>query len=371
MINELSDLRSVIKIFTLHTFFLSALMSVGMLLSFRRSVKNKIFFGLFLSLSLLIFYFFLFESELVASHTYLSVVCLPGIFLSGPMIYFLAQYSVNKVFEFTFKKYLHVLPAFISLIIGLISIPIYGYEELTFYFNFYGNIIILMLGFLGTLSFTFYLIITGRVLVRSYLWNLNTLRNEPSALASLILFDIFLAVAITDSLSVFTGKFLFFQISVLLVSVSVVLLFILNLVFPSFEKVIGDVVLKEKQRRSYLSNIDTDRLKSKINELIHNEEIFTDSHLTLTKLASLSAVSTHQLSEFINKHYNKNFTSFINEFRVNKAKDLLIKKPQYTILAIAFDVGFHSKSAFNEAFSKIAGISPSQYRNNSQLNNMT
>ena len=127
MIDEVLYLQSVVKIVTLHTFFLSTLMSIGMLLSNRKNAKNQIFFGLFLAFSLMIFYFFLYESKLVASHPYLSVLSLPGIFLLGPMVYFLALYSINNTFEFTKKQYWHILPAFISLIIGLVSVYIYGY----------------------------------------------------------------------------------------------------------------------------------------------------------------------------------------------------------------------------------------------------
>ena len=207
------------------------------------------------------------------------------------------------------------------------------------------------------------MIITGKKLAKSFLWNLETLKTEPSALASFIIFDVFLAASITDLLSFFTGRLIYLHLSILLMSLCVIILFFINLIFPGFNKVVGDVVIREKQRRSYLSNIDTDKLKIVIDELIHSEGIYTDEHLTLKKLASLAGVSTHQLSEFINDHYDKNFTTFINEFRINKAKELLIKKLDYTILAVAYDVGFNSKSTFNAAFRKATGITPSQFKN--------
>ncbi len=369
MICEAMYLQSVIKIVTLHTFFLSTFMSFGMLLSNRKNAKNQIFFGLFLAFSLMIFYFFLYESKLVETHPYLAVLCIPAVFLIGPMVYFLAWYSVNKAFEFTKKRYWHLMPAFISLVIGILGVYSYGYEHLSVYFNFYGNKIVLVLGALGTLSFTFYLILTGRVLLKSYLWHLNTIKNEPSALASFIIFDIFMAASITDTLALFTGHYIFLQLSVLLVSVCVVILFLLNLIYPSFNKIIGDVVTNEKKRRSYLSNIDTERLKDKIFELIQTKEVFTDEHLTLEKLASQATVSSHQLSEFINEYNNKNFTTFINEFRVEKAKELLIKNSGYTVLAVAYDVGFNSKSVFNKAFRDVTGLTPSQFRSMNQDKN--
>jgi AraC-like DNA-binding protein len=138
----------------------------------------------------------------------------------------------------------------------------------------------------------------------------------------------------------------------------------MNLIYPNFEKTINDVVTKEKKRRSCLSNIDSENLKKVINDLLHIKEIFTDENLSLKKLAALANVSTHQLSEFINTNYHKNYSVLINELRIKKAQKLLLEKPEYTILAIAYEVGFKSKSSFNEAFLKISGITPSQFKKN-------
>lgn len=359
-------LQSIVRIVTLHTFFLSALMSLGMLLSGRKTAKNQVFFGLFLSFSLIIFYFFLYDSNLVERYPYLSVLCLPGIFLIGPMIYFLAQYSTDKSFKFTRKQNIHILPSIFSLLFGLLTIKLYGYHHTDIYFDFFGNEILLITGFLGFLSFLFYLIFTGVLLIKNYLWNFSTIFREPSALASFILFDIFFLGFITDSLAYLTKNYIFLMISALLLSVCVILLFLVNLIYPGFNVVLSSVVEKEKHKRSYLSTINVEKLKNKINHLI-KEEVFKDEHFTLEKLAILAGVSSHQLSEYINEYYHKNFATFINEFRIEKAKKLILEKPEYTILAIAYEVGFNSKSAFNDAFRKITGHTPSEFKKSKNL----
>jgi AraC-like DNA-binding protein len=178
----------------------------------------------------------------------------------------------------------------------------------------------------------------------------------------MIIFDIFSLAVLTDILSLITGGFFFFQLTILIISVCVLILFILNLVYPNFEKVIEEAVSREKQRKSYLSNVDRDKLKKRLDDLLRKREVFRDEHLSLKKLASMTEVSTHQLSEFINTQYGMNYSVFINEFRVKKAQELLHDKPEYTILAIAYEVGFNSKSAFNDAFHKITGKTPSQFR---------
>lgn len=357
-------LHTALKVLTLHTFSLSVLMSFGMLFSHRKKAKNQIFFGLFLSFSLIIFYFFLYESNYVISYPYLSAACLSGIFLIGPMVYFLVQYSLDKEFKLGHREIIHLLPAVVALFGSFICVKINGYEELTIFYNFFGNKLILVLGIIGDLSFTIYLILSGKKLIAKYLWNLQTLKKEPAAMTSMIIFDIFSLAAITDILALFTNNFLFLQLSIFLMSASVIVLFVLNLVYPNFELAIGEVVLKEKLKRSYLSHIDSEKLESALNELLCSKDIYTDEYLSLEKLSSLVNVSTHQLSEFINTHYNKNYSLFINEYRVNKAQKLLLEKPEFTILGIAYEVGFKSKSSFNEAFFKITGITPSQFRKN-------
>lgn len=341
-------------------------MSAGMILSKRREAKNQIFFGLFLAFSLIIFYFFLYESDYIKVYPYLSVSCLSGLFLIGPMVYFLAQYSLDNSFRLTYHKFLHLIPVVFSLFAGIICVKILGYEDLNIYYNLYENRLILILSFLGYSSFSIYLILSGKRLLAKYLWNLHTLKNEPAALASMLIFDVFILAAISDILSIVTGIFFFLQASILLISVCVILLFILTLIYPNFEKAISDVVTKEKERRSCLSNIDSENLKQVLKNLLHSGEIITDENLSLKKLAALANVSTHQLSEFINTYYNKNYSIFINEFRIKKAQKLLLEKPEFTILAIAYDVGFKSKSSFNEAFLKISGITPSQFIKNHQ-----
>lgn len=356
------ELKSVVLVVTLHTFFLSTLMSLGMFLSNPKQSKNQIFFGLFLSFSLITFYFFLFESGMVELHPFLAVICLPGLFLIGPMVFFLAKFSVNADYKLTPYDLRHFAPALFSLTAGMFGVYLYGYENLSFYFNFFGNKVILILGFLGTLSFIIYLVLAGKVLFDNFLWNLSTIRSQPPALASFIIFDIFIVASATDTLSLFTGNKLFLHLSMLLVSLCVILLFMTNLIFPNFNNSIGNIVRNEKLKRSYLANVDINHLKIKMNELFYVNEIYTDDKLTLKKLANMTGVSTHQLSEFINVHYQKNFAQFINEFRINKAKQLLYHKSNYTILAIAYESGFHSKSAFNDAFRKITGITPSDYK---------
>ncbi|NNK88327.1 MAG: AraC family transcriptional regulator [Flavobacteriaceae bacterium] len=74
-------------------------------------------------------------------------------------------------------------------------------------------------------------------------------------------------------------------------------------------------------------------------------------------------VSPHTLSQLLNNHLHKSFSEYINEFRLNEAKKRLLDPAyeEYTILAIAFESGFKSKSSFQRLFKKYTGYTPSSF----------
>lgn len=84
--------------------------------------------------------------------------------------------------------------------------------------------------------------------------------------------------------------------------------------------------------------------------------------LRLEDVADHVYVSQWHLSKLLNKHTDKNFSELMNEIRVDEAKKLL-KDPEYRIGDIAEMVGFMDMAHFSRVFKKVAGMSPSEYRN--------
>jgi hypothetical protein len=178
------------------------MMACGILLSNRKNTKNHVFFWIFASFSLIIFYFFLQESKLLELHIYIATICLSGMFLIGPSIYFLTLFTLDSSFRLNKKYHFHFLPAAFSIIIGLLSVLIWGYKQYYFLFDYFGNIITIIIGIFGSLSFLLYVIIAAKKLIKSYLWNFKNLKNEPSAIACFLIFDIFLTGSVTDTLMI-------------------------------------------------------------------------------------------------------------------------------------------------------------------------
>lgn len=105
-------------------------------------------------------------------------------------------------------------------------------------------------------------------------------------------------------------------------------------------------------------------LFERINDSIITKKKFTNPALSLESLASEFKISTSFLSQLINKYSNKHFTDFINNYRIELVKELLLNENynQYTILAIGLESGFNSKSTFYTAFKKHVSLTPAQYK---------
>lgn len=120
----------------------------------------------------------------------------------------------------------------------------------------------------------------------------------------------------------------------------------------------------QKYKKSGLSPQKAQEYLHRLLNLMEKQQPYIESDLTLRKLADMLSISTHNLSEIINMRQGQNFYDFINQYRVEKVKKDLAdpNKKHLTILAIAFDAGFSSKSSFNLIFKKYTQLKPSEYR---------
>lgn len=102
---------------------------------------------------------------------------------------------------------------------------------------------------------------------------------------------------------------------------------------------------------------------AKITEAMETQKPYLDPELDLTSLSELVGLNPKQVSHTINRSFSKNFYEYVNSYRVEAFKQLTRKSEnrKLTLLGLAFECGFKSKSTFNDAFKKITGKTPSQY----------
>ena len=133
---------------------------------------------------------------------------------------------------------------------------------------------------------------------------------------------------------------------------------------------LGKHPLLKKFRRKYkTSNLDPGKAEKYLKKLLYVievEKVYRDEDLSLQSLAEKLSIPPRELSQVINEGLDMNYSNFINSYRIEEAKNLLFSPGEnhYSILDIAYEVGFNSKAVFNRAFKKFTGMTPSQFRKN-------
>jgi AraC-like DNA-binding protein len=121
---------------------------------------------------------------------------------------------------------------------------------------------------------------------------------------------------------------------------------------------------KSKYERSGLTDHTARTYQNKLQQYMESEKPYLDPELTIKDVADRLKISRHHITQVINENLQKNFFTWINEYRVQEVKQRLLddKFSHLTIVAIAYDCGFNSKSAFNSIFKKETGQTPSEFR---------
>ncbi|MCO5950166.1 helix-turn-helix domain-containing protein [Mucilaginibacter flavidus] len=123
---------------------------------------------------------------------------------------------------------------------------------------------------------------------------------------------------------------------------------------PGFDKKYKSINIKQQTEEELLN---------RILYFFEQEKIFMNPDLRIDMLAKKTDAKSNVVSKIINKRLGKSFSEAVNYYRIEEVKKRLDdpKFDHHSIFGIAMDVGFTSKSAFNETFKKLNGITPSQY----------
>lgn len=289
----------------------------------------------------------------------------PFLMLVIPFIWLYIKKLEDPDFRFSSKMLLHFLPFIIFMSVNIPAFmhgPDSVWAELlirnSLLFN--GTLWIVLLG-----QYSVYLFHILKIIQKVRIRSQHELSNIDHAdvawlktfLIAFIVVFVLLAVIFAGSVHGFGGEWLN-QLAPVVFSLSI---FILGYKGMFQKSVFSDDDVQEKiLNPRIIDKAQTDYLQ----DYMSTRYSHRDPELTLTSLAKQLNISRNQLSEVINTGMRSNFYDFVNKYRVEDVKKLMEdpKNRNYTLLAIAYEAGFPSKSTFNAVFKKFTGLTPSGYR---------
>ncbi len=145
------------------------------------------------------------------------------------------------------------------------------------------------------------------------------------------------------------------------IGISFVLVVAALMIFPD---VLAE--LAESAKLSYaastLKDVDIQSSLAKLDQLMTTAKLYQNENLNLAMLAEAMGLTSHQLSELVNRQFGVNFSRYIREQRVNAAKAILLAEPKASVLSVGLEVGFGTQSSFYAAFNELTGMTPGAFR---------
>lgn len=287
------------------------------------------------------------------------VLFISAAYLAAPLAFFYYNALVNTPPE---KKYLHILPsAAMTLLIVLYLATAPGAYRLGVWNNFFtanhGAPVLIVLGG-AVASEVVYLAIILRVELA-----VKNSKTIQYAVRSLIVVT---GSFILAPVALFAGFILQWMwlsaMGALLVSIDIILFILAHVRYQDFFQFLGKELRLARYRKSLLKGIDTAVLLDRLNYLMNEEKYYRDFDISIKSTAEALDITPHQLSMYLNKKLHIDFRNYINRYRVEEAKQLLVEKLDHNVLTIGFHVGFGSKTSFNVTFKEFTGRTPSRFR---------
>lgn len=125
---------------------------------------------------------------------------------------------------------------------------------------------------------------------------------------------------------------------------------------------------KLKYEKSLLNDEQSQLIIQDLLEAMDKDQLYLHSELSITDIANHTGHSRVQISQILNQKLGDNFFDYVNKYRIEEVKQKLAssENDHLSILGIAMEAGFSSKSTFNKCFKKFTGTTPSLFKKNMQ-----
>jgi AraC-like DNA-binding protein len=275
--------------------------------------------------------------------TYLQIG-LSACFFIGPLLYFFVQSKLQAI-NLSFAKY-----SLASLLVFTIAFGVlFPYQE---YPHLWGNPVYRIINY-QWLVFILLSVFVAKPLFVKFFTSRNLLTHD----------DIWVITILCGISAIWLSYFLSKYTSYISGALTFSFGFYVSFLVIFYMK--GKLGISTTTNNKYINKIDEKmarEIHGKIITLFEVKKIYTTPNLTLPLLAQELNIRPQVLSQFLNDNVKKNFTQFINEYRVEEAKRLLKENTNLKIDAIGMECGFNSSSTFYSAFKKITGITPATFQ---------
>ena len=360
--------------------FMSWTISLGQILEKNKHSYHYLFSAVMLCLGFLQLLDGLLVAGKLNDYPFLIFGYLPLMAMIGPLFYFTFKSANNDSFRFRPVDYLHFASGLITMILlaplmkldaatkmsFIMQTPNFAHEDPLF--RLYSWILIAVI--LDLLVYEIYFIRECM-----FMLNIRLIKEKKVSpyLMIVILVSFPLQIVFCGSMFVVSmiGRkpSLFFGVIQSLTALSFFLtlvIFIMEKKNINFFKLLHIQIENRRYEISKIKNLDVAHVLSRITSLMEDKKIFFNEDLTLNDLAGEIAIEPYQLSQIINENFNKNFNYFVNEYRIEEAKKMLLSESDRTVTSIAYAVGFNSTTVFYDWFARLTGVSPKKYRNNNR-----
>ncbi len=305
----------------------------------------------------------------------------PFILLVGPFLFFYVMELTNKNMQYK-KAADHCIP---FILYYVIIIPVYfGKNPYSIFLNENSKIItqILWVFIIGQYSYYYFLIIRildiHRSVIETEYSASDNLRLSWVSLFMKVFLGLLMVILLILPLLIHTDNSTHpDKMITLALSIAIFILgykglmqkeiFSVQIPENDDEKAkLGKQLDSVNNEQNITQNITNPDLIIQVKNYIAEKKPYLNEQLTLTLLAGELKIPRNQLSYIINNDLGESFYSLINKYRIEEVK-MKISDPannNYTILSLAYDAGFPSKSSFNSLFKKYTGLTPTKYREN-------
>lgn len=357
-------LNHIIDEIHVFTSFFAFLMAVGQLLTRNKEWHTYIVFLVYFSFGMVNLDLVYQIDGTISKYPHLLGIAWPFHFFVMPAVYLYIKKLVSRNYKPTLVHYSFFLPGILNVLILIPLIYMKGVDEKIIFsdqvYNLSGGSLPSVIFITG---FLFKVIFVGLTLKEiSFMCSREGLRESGVFRTIMFLYFELLVAFSISTVGFLNGNYLLLRINTLVFDQIIMMPLFLSFRYPNILHNLSVDISRVKYRQSQVNGLNVSTVIVRLKELLQIEKIFTNPELNIGIVSEKLNISSHQLSEIINREMKMNFRSLVNACRIKEAKKMLLDDPDETVLKIAYSVGFNSKTSFNNAFAALNKMTPTEFR---------